>query len=177
MIEDFFHLPPVSTTPVVHLELRIYQGIFKKIWNGPNGILRYLGETDSWKKPEVENLVTLSYKGTESRNFLFQVFHESSFPKPLKITASNFCENLLRYLQVKVHHRYQQHQWQIATRAANFATGTAGVVDTGGKFAISVNDTGGKFAAGVDDTGGNFPLMSTTPSVSTTPAAIRLLTP
>jgi hypothetical protein len=23
MIEDFFHLPPVSTTPVVHLELRI----------------------------------------------------------------------------------------------------------------------------------------------------------
>jgi hypothetical protein len=25
-----------------------------------NGILRGLGETDSWKKPEVENLVTLS---------------------------------------------------------------------------------------------------------------------
>jgi hypothetical protein len=23
LIEDFFHLPPVSTTPVVHLELRI----------------------------------------------------------------------------------------------------------------------------------------------------------
>jgi hypothetical protein len=28
--------------------------------NGPNGILRDLGETESWKKPEVENLVTLS---------------------------------------------------------------------------------------------------------------------
>jgi hypothetical protein len=30
LIEDFFHLPPVSTTPVVHLELRISPGIFKK---------------------------------------------------------------------------------------------------------------------------------------------------
>ncbi len=29
------------------------------------------------------------------------------------------------------------------TPAANFATGTAGVVDTGGKFATGVNDTGG----------------------------------
>ncbi len=34
--------------------------IFKKIRNGPNGILRGLGETDSWKKPEAKNLVTLS---------------------------------------------------------------------------------------------------------------------
>ncbi len=32
----------------------------KKIRNARNGILRCLGETDSWKKPEVENLVTLS---------------------------------------------------------------------------------------------------------------------
>ncbi len=31
----------------------------EKIRNGPNGILRGLGETDSWKKPEIENLVTL----------------------------------------------------------------------------------------------------------------------
>ncbi len=55
MIEDFFHLPPVG-----HLELRISPQIFKKIWNGPNDILRDLGETDSWKKPEIENLMTLS---------------------------------------------------------------------------------------------------------------------
>ncbi len=42
--------PPVSaTTMVVHLELRIFLQIFKKISNGPNGILRGLGETDSWK--------------------------------------------------------------------------------------------------------------------------------
>ncbi len=54
MIEDFFHLPPVPLAPVVHLEQRISPQIFKKIWNSPNGILRGLGETDSWKKPEVE---------------------------------------------------------------------------------------------------------------------------
>jgi hypothetical protein len=30
MIEDFFHLPPVSTTQVAHLELRISPRIFKK---------------------------------------------------------------------------------------------------------------------------------------------------
>jgi hypothetical protein len=47
MIEDFFHLPPVSTTPVVHLELRISSRMIEKIQNGPNGILRGLGEIDS----------------------------------------------------------------------------------------------------------------------------------
>jgi hypothetical protein len=60
MIEDFLHLPPVSTTPVANLELRTSPRIFEKIQNGPNGILRGLGETDLCKKPEVENLVTLS---------------------------------------------------------------------------------------------------------------------
>jgi hypothetical protein len=34
--------------------------LFKKIWNGPNGILWGQGKTDSWKKPEAKNLVTLS---------------------------------------------------------------------------------------------------------------------
>ncbi len=47
LIEDFLNLPPVSTTLVVNLELRISPGIFKKIRKGPNGILRVLGETDS----------------------------------------------------------------------------------------------------------------------------------
>ncbi len=60
MIEDFLHLPPVSLTPVANLKLRISPWIFEKIRNDPNGILRGLGETDSWKKPEMENLVTLS---------------------------------------------------------------------------------------------------------------------
>jgi hypothetical protein len=62
LIEDFFHLPPMSTTPVVHLELRISPRIFEKIRNGPNGTV-YSG---AWgkliheKKPEAKNLVTLS---------------------------------------------------------------------------------------------------------------------
>jgi hypothetical protein len=30
LIEDFFHLPLVPTTPVVHFELRISPGVFKK---------------------------------------------------------------------------------------------------------------------------------------------------
>jgi hypothetical protein len=47
MIEEFLHLPPVSTTLVVHLELRISPRILKKIRNGLNGILRGLGQTDS----------------------------------------------------------------------------------------------------------------------------------
>ncbi len=41
-----------------------------------------------------------------------------------------------RYVQVKVHHRYQHR--------CKFATGAAGVVDTGGKFATGVNDTSSK---------------------------------
>ncbi len=35
-----------------------------KIRNGPNGILRVLRETDSWKKPKAKNLVTLSLQNT-----------------------------------------------------------------------------------------------------------------
>jgi hypothetical protein len=47
MIDDFFHFPPVSTTPVANLELQISQQIFEKNRNSPNGILKGLGETDS----------------------------------------------------------------------------------------------------------------------------------
>jgi hypothetical protein len=60
LLEDFFHLPPVSLRPVANLELRISPRIFEKIRNGPTGIIRGLGETDSRKKPEAKNLVTLS---------------------------------------------------------------------------------------------------------------------
>ncbi len=50
----------VSLIPVVHLELRISPRILEKIRNGPNGILWGWGETDSCKKLEAKNLVTLS---------------------------------------------------------------------------------------------------------------------
>jgi hypothetical protein len=47
LIDDFFHLPPVSATPVVNLELRISPQLLEKIRNGPNGILWGWGEIDS----------------------------------------------------------------------------------------------------------------------------------
>jgi hypothetical protein len=48
---------------------------------------------------------------------------------------------------------YQRNRWKnlptVSTiPAVIFATGTAGVVDTGGKFVIGVNDTSSKFAGG-----------------------------
>jgi hypothetical protein len=47
--------PPVSATPVVHLELRISPRIFEKIRTGSIGILRGLGEKqkskNSWHCP------------------------------------------------------------------------------------------------------------------------------
>ncbi len=56
LFEDFFHLPPVSTTPVVNLELGINPPFFEKIRNGPNESEGKLIH----KKPEAKNLVTLS---------------------------------------------------------------------------------------------------------------------
>jgi hypothetical protein len=44
------------------------------------------------------------------------------------------------------------------TLAVNFASGATGVVDTGGKFATSVNDTGEK--SGINNTGGKFATVS-----------------
>jgi hypothetical protein len=66
---------------------------------------------------------------------------------------SNLFENSWRFSLVKVHSKYQRHQWKICrpesttpvenlplastTPVANFATGTT-------KFAAGVNDSGGK---------------------------------
>ncbi len=60
VIDTGGNLPPVSTTPVVHLDLRISPRIFEKIRNDPKVIIRGLGKGDSWKKLEAKNLVTLS---------------------------------------------------------------------------------------------------------------------
>jgi hypothetical protein len=40
------NLPPVSLTPVVHLDLRISPRIFEEIRRDPNVIIRGLGEGD-----------------------------------------------------------------------------------------------------------------------------------
>ncbi len=48
----------VSLTTAINIHSRISPRIFEKIQNGPNGILGGLGDTDSWKKPGGENLVS-----------------------------------------------------------------------------------------------------------------------
>jgi hypothetical protein len=66
-------------------------------------------------EPPVQGL-TRCIKGTVSREFLLLVFLWISFPPapeyPIR-AVSNFFENSRRYSQVKVHHRYQRHRWQI----------------------------------------------------------------
>ncbi len=52
------------------------------------------------------------------------------------------------------------------TPAANFATSSPCVFDTGGKFGTGVNDTGGKFAGGVNNACGKLPPVSTTPAAN-----------
>ncbi len=80
LIEDFFHLPLVSTTPVVNLELRISPRIFEKMRNGPNGILWGWGETDSWKKTRSKKsrdnfpLLTSKFTLTSQSHFMLILF-------------------------------------------------------------------------------------------------------
>jgi hypothetical protein len=62
-----------------------------------------------------------------SRDFLLQVLSWFIFPQAPENNIwvnSVFFENSRRYLKVKVHQRYQR-------TCGKFATGTAGVVDTG----------------------------------------------
>jgi hypothetical protein len=57
LIKDFFHLPLVTTKPLVHLVLRIR--------NSSNGIIRGLKGNWFLKKPEVEILWHCPFKGTQ----------------------------------------------------------------------------------------------------------------
>ncbi len=69
MVEDLFHLqgaPLVSLTQVVHLELWISPLIFVKIQNGPNGILRGLGERIHEKNRSRKSCDTLPLTETET---------------------------------------------------------------------------------------------------------------
>ncbi len=104
-------------------------------------------------------------KGQCHEIFASDFFHDSSSPKPLKITLGSFQI----FLKIR---RYTVFTSQGAppvstTSVANFATSSAGIVDTGGKFATGVNDIGanlplvyrvndpgGKFATVVNNNGG-----------------------
>ncbi len=123
--------------------------------------LGHLGTARSSRYDKVswhwEGLKSVS-KGQCHEFFCFWFSSWISFPPALEYsmkTISNFFENWRRYLQFKVHHRYQRHQWQTLTPAAklppvsttpaanlppvsmtpaaNFYTSLASVVDTGGK--------------------------------------------
>ncbi len=57
--QNFFHLSPVSLTPVINIHSRLSPRIFEKIRNGPNGIHSGARGTLIYeKKPEVEILVS-----------------------------------------------------------------------------------------------------------------------
>jgi hypothetical protein len=61
LIEDFFHLPPVSFVDIsgAHWAANISANL-QKNRNGPTGKIRGLGKTAPFRKPEVANLVALS---------------------------------------------------------------------------------------------------------------------
>jgi hypothetical protein len=105
LIEDFFHLPPVSATPVVHLELRISPRIFEKNRNGPNCILMGLGETDScknqklkisWHCPFKRGICKLQYMVTRTEQ-LFSLWMKA-------YSLQNYLRNLYNGLDTSKSH-------------------------------------------------------------------------
>jgi hypothetical protein len=107
------------------------------------------------------------------RFFASDFFHESSSPKPLKITLGSFqidtkiCEDIGKSrckFATCVNYTRGKIETSINYTVGKYATRTDGarhVVDTAGKFATCVNDTGGGilillplFASGVNDTRG-----------------------
>ncbi len=136
-------------------------------------------------------MLNVSLKDSDTR-----FFHESSSPKPLKITLgslqifSKICgdirksgapppvsttlvvkKNLPPVLLISV----ANLQPISTTMTANFDPSSTGVVDTGGKFATGVNDTSGKFATCVNDAGGNLPPVSLTPVENLPPLSMTLV--
>ncbi len=114
-----------------------------------------------------------------SQDFLLQVFfHESSSPQLLKIKLGGHFKFFS-----KIHGEICKTRCttDIKTPVANLQqvsmttvvnSGTAGVVDTGGKFATGINDSKGKYSPGVNGTGGKLPLASTTLSVNLPPVSL-----
>ncbi len=77
--------------------------------------------------PTFDTSLLLDLKRQFHEIFCFWFFNESVPPQPQSIPLRPFqifFKNSRRYSQFKVHHRYQQQWWQIAT----------GINDVGGKF-------------------------------------------
>jgi hypothetical protein len=92
-------------------------------------------------------LETLTLKRQCHEIFCFWFFHESVSPQPQSIPLGPFQI----FSKIRGDIRKSRCTTVSTTPAADFATNFTSFIDTGGKFATSVNDTGGKF---VNDTGG-----------------------
>ncbi len=77
-------------------------------------------------------------KGQCHEIFSFRFFHESSSPKPLKITLGTFQNVWQKFVDI-----FASQGAPPVSTIANLAASTTDVDDTGGKFATSVKDTRG----------------------------------
>ncbi len=90
-------------------------------WNDPNGILRGLGETDPWKKPEVENLVALSLESIGKWSiFVISLAWPASTHCPSSPPSTTGASSLLSFLFSFLSHRWRSqvedsfhiHRWR-----------------------------------------------------------------
>ncbi len=111
MLEDFFnfHLSPMSTTPVVHLELRISPWIFEKIRNSPSGILRGWLETYSWKKPEVDISWHCPFKRSLPESILFLVAVSSLLASVSSPSLPIYADRISAQHEQRYYRSVQQH--------------------------------------------------------------------
>ncbi len=77
-------MPPVSTTPVVHLSCKYLREFSKKFETAQKG----LGEAESWRKPEIENFVVLSLYGNKSSGYKANWWTSTCYPSPVKETGA-----------------------------------------------------------------------------------------
>jgi hypothetical protein len=105
----------------------------------------------------IQKMLDVHLRDGVTRFFASGSFHDSSFPKSLKITlvSFQFCLNCRYICKSKCTTVINNTSGKFAAcvnyTGGIFATCTAGVIDTGGKF-----DTGGKVATAINDTVGNF---------------------
>ncbi len=120
-----------------------------------------------------------SLKGQCHEIFCFSFFSWISFPPapeyPIR-TVSNFFENSRRYSQVKVHHRYQRHRWQICHRCQRYRRQILPPVLLVLLICRRYQRHRQQFATGINDTAANLPPVSMTP-VANFGNNIRLLRP
>jgi len=98
----------------------------------------------------------LSLKGQCHKIFCSGFFMNHLAPQLLKITLGFFW-NFWKFSEIFASEGAPSVSM---TPAVNFATGTAGVVDTGGKFSTGINDTGCKFDTLVANNGNNIRLLT-----------------